>query len=404
MSTLVEEKNDDQQRIRGMTGDEAVAEALKLIEPDVVAAYPITPQTIIVERFSEFWADGVVDTEFVSVESEHSAMSASVGASATGARVFTASSSQGIALMYEILFIAAGNRLPIVMAVANRALSSPINIHGELTDQLVCRDTGWISWFGENAQEAYDHTIMAFKVAEHPDVQLPVMYGIEGFIVSHAVEPVETLFKDEVKQFLGDHRIPHAWTFRPGNPGAQALLALPDYYMELKYQQQVAMERALQVIPEVFKEFGDLTGRYYHLVEPYRLDDAEYAFVTMGATSGTAKAVVDDLRNQGHPVGLLKIRCYRPFPVSDVVNHLKHLKGVMVVDRSVTFGSVAGILHSDVLAATARMRVPLHVSGRIIGLGGRDVLEDDFEVMYQELKQEVEDGMPSTVKWQGLRE
>ncbi len=403
MIPLAEAKHEFR-RVRGMTGDEAVAEALKLIDPDVVAAYPITPQTIIVERFSEFWANGEVNTEFVSVESEHSAMSACVGASATGARVFTASSSQGIALMFEILFIAAGNRLPIVMAVANRALSSPINIHGELTDQLVCRDTGWISWFGENAQEAYDHTILAFKVAEHPDVQLPVMYGIEGFIVSHAVEPVSTLTKEEIRQFIGDHREPHAWTFRPGNPGAQALLALPDYYMELKYQQQVAMENALKVIPEVFKEFGDLTGRYYHLVEPYRLEDAEYAFVTMGATSGTARAVVDKLRAQGEAVGLLKIRCFRPFPLTEIVDNIKHLKGVTVVDRSVTYGTVGGILHSDVLAAIARMRVPLHVSGRIVGLGGRDVLEGDFETMYHDLKDEVEEGQTPSVKWQGLRE
>ncbi len=391
-------------KVRGMTGDEAVAEALKLIDPDVVAAYPITPQTIIVEKFSEFWANGEVSTEFVSVESEHSAMSACVGASSTGARVFTASSSQGVALMYEILFIAAGSRLPIVMAVANRALSSPINIHGELTDQLVTRDTGWISWFGENAQEAYDHTFLAFKVAEHPDVQLPVMYGVEGFIVTHAVEPVETLTKDFVKSFLGEHRVPHNWTFRPNNPGAQGLLALPDYYMELKYQQQIGMNNALKVIPEVFQEFGDLTGRYYQMVEPYKLEDAEYAFITIGATSGTGKAVVDKLREQGEPVGLLKLRVLRPFPEKDLIEHLRHLKGCVVVDRSATYGTPSTIVQTDILATLAKHKVPLHVSGRIVGLGGRDVVAADFENIYRELKDEVETGKLPTFKWYGVRE
>jgi pyruvate ferredoxin oxidoreductase alpha subunit len=382
-----------------MSGDEAVANALALVDPDVVPAYPITPQTIIVERYSDYWADGKVGTEFVHVESEHSAMSASVGASSTGARVFTASSSQGIALMYEILFIAAGNRLPIVMAVANRALSSPINIHAELTDQLVTRDTGWISMFGGDAQEAYDQTVMAFKIGEHKDVLLPVMYGVEGFIVSHAIENVLPMSKSFVQDFIGEKR-EYDWAFRPGGEGAQGLLALPDFYMELKYQQMIAMKNASLIIPKVFQEFGELTGRHYSSVESYMMEDADYAFVTLGAISGTTREFVKKLRAQGEKVGLVKLRTFRPFPAAEVVIAIKDVKGAMVIERSLTFGAAAAMVYSEIATSfVAQRKIPPILSSMTAGIGGRDVGVHDIMDIYHILKQDVENNTPSHEWW-----
>ena len=275
----------------GMTGDEAVAQAVKLVNPDVVAAYPITPQTIIVERISDFYANGEINSEYITVESEHSAMSACFGASTTGARVFTASSSQGILLMNEVLYLVASSRLPIVMSVANRAISGPINIHGDLTDQMTFRDSGWISIFGEDNQEAYDHTILSFRIAEHPDIQLPVAYGLDGFIVSHALEGVLPLTRDIVHGFLPERKAINPVT--PDNPITLGLLALPDYYMELRYQIQQAMEQSKTVIPKIFDDWGDLTGRYYKMVETYQMEDADYAFLSLGAFSGNARTAVD---------------------------------------------------------------------------------------------------------------
>ncbi len=393
----------ENQEVKGLTGDQAVAYALLNIDPDVVPAYPITPQTIIMEKFSEFWADGLVKTELVHVESEHSAMSAAVGASATGARVFTATASQGVALMYEILFIASGSRLPIVMAVANRALSAPINIHGELTDQLVTRDAGWVSFIGEDAQEAYDHTIIGFKIAEYPEVSLPFMYGLEGFIVTHALEPVYMLDKKTIYDFIGEFREPSNWVFAPGNPGAQGLLALPDYYMELKYQQEQGMKNARKVIPKVLDEFGEITGRYYHEVEPFHMEDAKYAFITAGASSGTAKAVVQRLRSKGEPVGMVKLRTIRPYPDEQLSELLKDLDGVMVVDRSVTFGSPASIQATDLASALLKHRkFPRVLSSAIVGLGGRDITEKDFEGLYEQLKKDVQEDVSRT-HWWGVR-
>ncbi len=385
-----------------MSGDEAVANAIALVDPDVVPAYPITPQTIIVERFSDYWADGKVNTEFIHVESEHSAMSASVGASSTGARVFTASSSQGVALMYEILFIAAGNRLPIVMAVANRALSAPINIHGELTDQLVCRDTGWISLFGGDAQEAYDQSIIAFKIAENKEVMLPLMYGVEGFIVSHAIESVAPMSKRSVQDFLGEKRYAD-WTFTPGGEGAQGLLALQDFYMEIKHQQVSAMKNAERVIPQVFQEFGELTGRHYTALESYMMEDAEYALVTLGAISGTAREVVNHLRSTGEKVGLVKIRSYRPFPTTEIISALKDVKGAMVLERSLSFGGASAIVYSDIAASFVAKREAAPVlSSMTLGIGGRDVSALDMVDIYEVLKADVFNNKP-THKWWNVR-
>ncbi|MHA1220313.1 MAG: pyruvate ferredoxin oxidoreductase [Candidatus Heimdallarchaeota archaeon] len=385
----------------GMTGDEAVANAAAVINPDVVAAYPITPQTIIVEHFSDFVHDGEVDTEYICVESEHSAMSACVGASATGARVFTASASQGVALMFEILFIASASRLPIVMAVANRALSGPINIHAELTDQTVCRDTGWISMFSESAQEAYDTTFLAFKIGENPKVSLPVMYGLDGFIITHALEGVFPLDRDFAKQFLPERTMVHPTV--PGNPVSSGLLALPNYYMEVKYQQELAMQEAYKVIPQVFKEFGEITGRNYSMVEEYKMDGAETAFVTMGALAGTTKYVVDKLRSEGEKVGMLKVKTYRPFPGAEIANALKDVEAVGVIDRDLTFGAPGPALYTDLKTTLYDYKDRPQVFGYVAGIGGRDVAAEEYEHIYKRILKQKGTETAVPIEWIGLR-
>ncbi|MHA1397606.1 MAG: transketolase C-terminal domain-containing protein [Candidatus Heimdallarchaeaceae archaeon] len=388
--------------IKGMTGDEAVAWAAKQVNPDVVAAYPITPQTIIVERFSDYVNDGLVDTSFVPVESEHSAMSACVGASATGARVFTATASAGLALMYEILYVASGMRLPIVLAVANRAFSAPINIHAECTDQLVTRDASWVSLFGESAQEAYDETIMSFKIGEHPDVMLPTMFGVEGFIVTHALERVDTLPDKAIKDFLPEKRVID-YAFTPDEIMSFGSLVLQDYYMEIKRQQEEAMKRAYKVTKDVMAEFSELSGREYNVIEKYKLEDAEYALVSYGATAGNAKAVVDKLREKGEKVGALKIRLYRPFPMIEIYEALKGIKAVSVLDRSATFGSPGSIVQND-LATTlyGKKDVPT-IHAYINGLGGRVLTPSDIEVIYDKTKKYNTEGKPLTLDWFGYR-
>ncbi len=388
--------------IKGMTGDEAVAWAVKQINPDVVAAYPITPQTIIVERFSDYVNDGLVDTSFVPVESEHSAMSACVGASATGARVFTATASAGLALMYEILYVASGLRLPIVLAVANRAFSAPINIHGECTDQLVTRDASWISLLGESAQEAYDETIMAFKIAEHPDVLLPAMFGVEGFIVTHALERVDTLPDKAIRDFLPEKRTAQ-FTFEPEKITSIGSLVLQDYYMEIKRQQQEAMERAYYVAKDVMREYSELSGREYDMLEEYKLEDAEYAILSYGATAGNAKAVVNKLREKGEKVGALKIRLFRPFPVNDVYEALKGIKAVSILDRSATFGSPGSIMQNDVATALYGKKDSPTLHGYINGLGGRVFTPNDIVEVYEQTKKYHKEGKTLTLDWAGYR-
>ena len=385
----------------GMTGDEAVANAVAVINPDVVAAYPITPQTIIVEHFSDFVNNGEVDTEYVCVESEHSAMSACVGASVTGARVFTASASQGVALMYEILFIAAASRLPIVMAVANRALSGPINIHGELTDQTICRDTGWISMFSESAQEAYDNAFLSFKIGEHPDVSLPVMYGLDGFILTHALEGVMPLDRKFAKDFLPERQMKYPTI--PGNAVSSGLLALQDYYMEVKYQQEIAMDAARKVIPKAFEEFGEKTGRHYKMVEEYQMEDAEIAFVTMGALAGTGKFYVDKLRSEGKKVGLCKVKTYRPFPGEELAKALKGVEAVGVIDRDLTFGAPGPALYTDLKTSLYDYKEHPQIFGYIAGLGGRDVAVDDYQLIFDKVLKNKGAEKSVPVEWIGLR-
>ncbi len=386
-----------------VTGDDAIAQAAKLVNPDVVAAYPITPQTIIVERFSDFVANGEVDTEFVCVESEHSAMSACIGASTAGGRVFTSSASAGLMLMFEIVQIASSSRTPIVCAIANRAISGPINIHGEQTDQLLFRDSGWISQFAETNQEAYDQTIMAFKIGEHPEVLLPVAVGIDGFILSHAIEGVEPVTKELVSDFLGGER-KSTLRLDPDNPVSIGLLHLQDYYMEARAQVRDAQQRSKQIIIDTFKDWQKLTGREYNPIESYQIDDADYAFVTMGSGAGNARTAVDELRANGEKVGLIKVRVYRPWFGNEFSTLTKNIKGIISVERAHSFGSPGGILGQDVKSTLFDAKQTPYIAEYCYGLGGRDCLVKEWTEIYNRSIQGFNEGENLPYFWWGVRE
>lgn len=391
-------------RYMALDGNSATAEAMRQINPDVVAAYPITPQTSIVQTFSEFVADGLVDTEFITVESEHSAMSACIGASAAGGRVMTATSSAGLAFMWEVLYVAASTRLPIVMPVVNRALSAPINIHCDHSDSMGARDAGWIQLFSENAQEAYDNTIQAVQIAEREGVRLPVMVMSDGFITSHAVERVEIEEDEAVKRFIGPFR-PTYPLLEIDNPVTYGPFDLYDFYMEHKRQQAEVMGRAKEVVIEVGKEFGKTFGRSYGLLEKYRLDDAEVAIAVLSSTAGTARGVVDDLRGRGIKAGLLKPRCFRPFPSQEIVEALKDKAVVGVMDRSYSFGALGGPLFMEICAAFQVRGLTTKVVDYIFGLGGRDTTPHQIESLFRDLLQIAETGeIERLVKWLGVRE
>jgi pyruvate ferredoxin oxidoreductase alpha subunit len=392
---------------KALDGNAAVAEAMRQIDPDVVAAYPITPQTSTVQTFADFVADGKVQTEFVTVESEHSAMSACVGASAAGARVMTATASAGLALMWEIVYVAASNRLPIAMLVVNRALSAPINIHCDHSDSMGARDAGWVHLFAENAQESYDNAIQSLRIGEHPDVLLPVMFMHDGFITSHGYERLEVYDDAEVKDFVGEYEPTYPlldWR----NPVTYGPLDFYDYYYEHKRQQVEAMENVKQVIIDVGQEFGKKFGRTYGLFETYKLDDADIGVVVLSSAAGTTKATVDNLREQGHKVGLLKPRVFRPFPAEEIVDALKHLRAVAVMDRSISFGAMgnAGPLFLEILAALqvyGNGRVP--VANYVFGLGGRDIVPSQIETVFQDALKMAETGKPKQlVTFLGVRE
>jgi len=369
------------QKIVGMNGDEAVAFAAKQARVDVVAAYPITPQTIMVERFSDYVADGEVDTQFVCVESEHSALSACVGSSLAGSRVFTATSSQGLALMHEVLYLASGLRTPIVMAVANRALSAPINIHNDHSDMMGSRDCGWIQIYAENAQEAYDWTLQAFKIAEDHRVMLPVTVNLDGFTISHAMEGVTVLEDGEVSKLLGKRRPKYG--LDPDNPMTFGALALPDYYSEFKRQQVDAMDKAPPVIAAVADEFKKISGRQYSDVSCFNVDDAEAVVICMGSIAGTARTVAAKLRKQGKRVGVMKIWQYRPFPTRRIAELLSKVKCVGVIDRAVSFGAPYGALCSDTASTKVQAGIQTKVFNVICGLGGRDVKPADIEQVFE---------------------
>jgi pyruvate ferredoxin oxidoreductase alpha subunit len=388
-------------------GNTAVATAMRQINPDVVAAYPITPQTSTVQTFSQYVADGRVDTEFVTVESEHSAMSACVGAAAAGARVMTATSSAGLALMWEIVYVAASNRLPIVMLVVNRALSAPINIHCDHSDSMGARDAGWIQIFSENPQESYDNMFQAVRIAEHPDVLLPVMVCQDGFITSHGLERVEIFDDEEIRDFIGTYKAQMPTLLDIDNPVTYGPLDFYDYYYEHKRQQVEAMEHVKPVIIEVGKEFGQKFGRSYELFETHRMEDAEVAIVVLSSAAGTTRVVVDRLREQGLKVGLLKPRVFRPFPAQELVEALAHVKAIGVMDRSISFGSMnnAGPLFLELCAALHVYGGDMPIVNYAFGLGGRDLLPSQIEQVAHDLLKIAETGeRGELVRYLGVRE
>jgi pyruvate ferredoxin oxidoreductase alpha subunit len=403
------------QKMMALAGDEAVAYAAKQSDVDVVAAYPITPQTIIVEKFSEYVANGEVETAFVCVESEHSAMAASLSASATGARAFTATASAGLALMHEMLFVTSGCRAPVVMAVANRALSAPINIHGDHSDSMAQRDSGWIQLYAENAQEAYDSIIQAFRIAENVDVLLPMMVGLDGFTLSHTLENVETLSDVDVKEFIGTRQFPNVLTHEgktapfkldPANPMTMGPFALQNYYFEFKRQQEEAMENALAVIQQVNSEYAKISGRSYGngLVETYCLEDAEVAAICLGSTAGTMKTVVDALRQDGVKAGLLRLRTFRPLPVEEIRSALANVKAVAVMDRCMSFGGNGGPVFHEVRHLLYEAASRPYVVNYIYGLGGRDASPTELRSIYENLQRILQAGCVETpIQYLGLR-
>ena len=368
-----------------LSGNEAIATAMKQINPDVVAAFPITPSTEIPQYFSTFVANGKVDTEFVAVESEHSAMSACIGASAAGGRAMTATSSNGMSLMWEMLYIAASSRLPIVLALVNRTVSGPLNIHNDHSDSMGARDSGWIQLYSETNQEAYDNFLMANRIAEHKDVMLPVMFCQDGFITSHAIENIELVEDDKVKEFVGKYEAPFA-LLDSNKPLSVGPLDLQAHHYEHKRQQAKAMENAKKVIAEVAADFEKMTGRKYDFIEKYMMDDAEVAIVVLNSTAGTAKAVVDELRANGIKAGLVKPRVFRPFPVDEIADALKNCKAVVVMDKVDGLNASAGPLFAE---TTSAMLVKGVTSPKVInyiyGLGGRDVKTDDIKSVYDRL-------------------
>jgi len=394
-------------KIRALDGAHAAAEAMRQINPDVVAAYPITPQTEIVQTFSNFVADGLVDTEFIAVESEHAAMSCCIGASAAGGRVMTATASAGLALMWEVVYVAASLHLPIIMSVVNRALSAPLNIHCDHSDSMGARDAGWIQLYSENPQEAYDNVVQAVRIAE--GLSLPVMVMQDGFITGHGVERVEVLDDGAVKGFIGEYKPAHS-LLDVDNPATYGSWDMYDFYFEHKRQQTDALSKAMPVIAEVGEEYGKLTGRKYGIFEAYEMDDAEMAIVALSSTAGTARMVVRGLREEGVKIGLIKPRVFRPFPAKEFAEALADVKAVGVLDRSIAFGTMnglgAGPLYLELCAALfAAGNTTTRVADYIFGLGGRDIVPAHIERVAQDLADIAETGEVKTVvNYLGLRE
>lgn len=387
-----------------LSGNEAVAEALRQINPDVMAAFPITPSTEIPQYFSKLVAIGKVDSEFIPVESEHSAMSAVIGAEAAGARSVTATSSAGMALMWEELYLAASNRLPCVLTLVNRALSGPININCDHSDSMGARDAGWIQIYAENNQEVYDNLVMAYRIAEHKDVKLPVMICQDGFITSHAVENINLLEDKEVKDFVGEYE-PENYLLNPEMPMAVGPYSVTNYYFEAKRAQAEALKNAKQVTLDVAKEYKEISGREYGLFEEYKMDDAEYAVVIIGSAAGTTKDAVDALRAQGKKVGLVKIRLFRPFPASEIADALKNCKAVAMMDRTESYNDNCGPLGAEVTTALYRAKADCLTVNYVYGLGGRDVTVDDMKNIYAELEKIAEDGtVENPYRYMGVRE
>ena len=387
-----------------LSGNEAAATAMKQINPDVVAAFPITPSTEIPQYFSTFVANGAVDTEFVAVESEHSAMSACIGAEAAGSRAMTATSSNGLSFMWEMIYIASSLRLPIVMSLVNRAVSGPLNIHNDHSDAMGVRDSGWIMLFSENNQEAYDNLLMAHRIAEHKDVLLPLMVCQDGFITSHSIENIMLEEDSEVKNFVGKYS-PEHYLLNNKEPMSIGPLDLQAHLFEHKAQQANAMKKAKEVILEVSKEFESWTGRKYGLFEEYKLDDAEIAIVCMNSTAGTTKFVVDKLREQGVKAGLLKVRVFRPFPAEEIAKALSHVKAVAVLDKADSLNAAGGALFTDITSGMQVNKVNVPTVSYIYGIGGRDVPAEQIETVYADLNKIVENNgnIENPYRYLGLR-
>jgi len=365
-----------------LTGAEAAAVAVRQINPDVFPVYPITPQTPIIQNFAQFVADGAASTEIINVESEHSAMSAAVAAALAGARTMTATSSQGLALMVEIVYLAASLRAPVVMAVGNRALSGPINIHADHSDAMLARDTGWVQLFAENAQEAYDLMLLAPRLGEYPEVRLPVMVGMDGFTITHSAEPVSLLDDAEVRGWVGEYQLPYS-LLDTQNPITVGPFAMPDSYFELRYAIEQALERVPAALDDLTQQYARLSGRAYHLVESYGLEDADRAIVAIGSTAGTTKDVVDALRQRGEKVGLLELRLFRPFPAKALREALAKVSKVAVLDRAMSLGAFPP-LFAEVSAALYGS--PVQLQSYVYGLGGREIYTEDLEQVFAELQ------------------
>ena len=386
-----------------LSGNEAAATAMKQINPDVVAAFPITPSTEIPQYFSTFVSNGTVDTEFVAVESEHSAMSACIGAEAAGGRAMTATSANGLSFMWEMIYIASSMRLPIVMSLVNRAVSGPLNIHNDHSDAMGVRDAGWIMLFSENNQEAYDNLVMAHRIAEHKDVLLPLMVCQDGFITSHSIENIELIEDDLVKNFVGKYEPKH-YLLNSKEPISMGPLDLQAYLFEHKKQQSQAMVNAKQVILDVAKDFEKMTGRSYGLFEEYKLEDAEIAIVCMNSTAGTTKYVVDQLRANGIKAGLLKVRVFRPFPAEEIATALSHVKAVAVLDKADSLNACGGALFSDVTSGMQVNKVMVPTVNYIYGIGGRDTKSTDIESVFNDLEKIVKTGnIDNPYRYLGLR-
>ncbi len=386
-----------------LSGNEAAAIAMRQINPDVVAAFPITPSTEIPQYFSTFVSNGAVDTEFVAVESEHSAMSACIGAQSAGARAMTATSANGLSLMWEMIYIASSLRLPIVMSLVNRAVSGPLNIHNDHSDAMGVRDSGWVMLFSENNQEAYDNLLMAHRIAEHPSVRLPLMVCQDGFITSHSIENIQLEEDDLVKKFVGTYK-PEHYLLNDKEPIAIGPLDLQAYLFEHKAQQAEAMKNAKKVIAEVATEFEKVTGRKYGFFEEYRMADAEYVVVCMNSTAGTAKYTADRLREQGIKAGVLKVRVFRPFPAEEIANALSKAKAVAILDKADGLNAVGGPLFTDVTSAMYTNNVKVPTVNYIYGIGGRDTKSDDIEKVFHDLQAlNTEGKVENPYRYLGLR-
>jgi len=392
-----------EQKSMTIKGNMATAMGAKLCRPNVIPAYPITPSTLFPEKMSEFVADGELDASMINVESEHSAMSACIGAAATGARVCTASASQGVALMHEMLFIASGMRLPMVMAVGNRALSAPINIWCDHQDTVASKDSGWLQFYAENNQEGLDLMINAFRIGEDKRVLLPVMVGIDAFVLTHTIEGVDVPAQEDVDDFLPPYEPPHG-KLDPKEPATFGSFGTPEYYQEFKQAQVEAIEGSRDVIDEVFDEYEEMFGREYNKATPYYCDDAEIVLITMGSMTGTAREAVKKLRKEGKKVGLIKLTVFRPFPSPELKEILSGVKGVAVIDRNISPGAY-GAMYSDLAAAYTNEKEKPILKNFITGLGGREIFVKNFEEMYEMTKKAVDTGnLGKPVEWINVNE